>query len=183
MAKTKELDITKTGPVGYKSLQAQNNSQFDDIDKFINESQNRILSRASQSDPYRDTQQMVQSPLANSDTTWGESMFDNKTANQADFENLGDVRAENQPWYAQIGAGLAKGPVLAGTTFLNGTLGLVYGIGTAINEGKWSGLWDNDFSRAMDEFNQWSEKELPNYYTQDEIDNPMTLRNIFSANF
>ena len=115
MAKTKELDITKTGPVGYKSLQAQNNSQFDDIDKFINESQNRILSRASQSDPYRDTQQMVQSPLANSDTTWGESMFDNKTANQADFENLGDVRAENQPWYAQIGAGLAKGAVLAGT--------------------------------------------------------------------
>ena len=183
MAKTKELDITKTGPVGYKSLQAQNNSQFDDIDKFINESQNRILSRASQSDPYRDTQQMVQSPLANTDTVWGESMFDNKTANQADFENLGDVRAENQPWYAQIGAGLAKGPVLAGTTFLNGTLGLVYGIGTAVTEGRWSGLWDNDFSRAMDEFNQWSEKELPNYYTQDEIDNPMALRNIFSANF
>lgn len=183
MAKTKELDITKTGPVGYKSLQAQNNSQFDDIDKFINESQNRVLSRASQSNPYRDTRQMVQSPLANSDTPWGESMFDNKTANQADFENLGDVRAENQPWYAQIGAGLAKGSVLAGTTFINGTLGLVYGIGTAINEDKWSGLWDNDFSRAMDEFNQWSEKELPNYYTQDEIDNPMTLRNIFSANF
>ena len=183
MAKTKELDITKTGPVGYKSLQAQNNSQFDDIDKFINESQNRVLSRASQSNPYRDMRQMVQSPLATTDTPWGESMFDNKTANQADFENLGDVRAENQPWYAQIGAGLAKGAVLAGTTFLNGTLGLVYGIGTAISEDKWSGLWDNDFSRAMDEFNQWSEKELPNYYTQDEIDNPMALRNIFSANF
>ena len=183
MAKTKELDITKTGPVGYKSLQAQNNSQFDDIDKFISESQSRILSRASQSDPYRDMRQMVQSPLANTNTVWGESMFDNKTANQADFENLSDVRAENQPWYAKIGAGLAKGTVLAGTTFLNGTVGLVYGIGTAINEGKWSGLWDNDFSRAMDEFNQWSEKELPNYYTQDEIDNPMTLRNIFSANF
>ena len=183
MAKTKELDITKTGPVGYKSLQAQNNSQFDDIDKFISESQSRILSRASQSDPYRDMRQMVESPLARTDTPWGESMFDNKTANQADFENLSDVRAENQPWYAKIGAGLAKGTVLAGTTFLNGTVGLVYGIGTAINEDKWSGLWDNDFSRAMDEFNQWSEKELPNYYTQDEIDNPMTLRNIFSANF
>ena len=183
MAKTKELDITKTGPVGYKSLQAQNNSQFDDIDKFISESQSRILSRASQSDPYRDMRQMVESPLARTDTPWGESMFDNKTANQADFENLSDVRAENQPWYAKIGAGLAKGTVLAGTTFLNGTVGLVAGIGTAITENRWSGLWDNDFSRAMDEFNQWSEKELPNYYTQDEIDNPMTLRNIFSANF
>ena len=191
MAKTKELDITKTGPVGYKSLQAQNNSQFDDIDKFINESQNRILSRVSQSNPYRDTQQMVQSSLATTDTPWGESMFDNKTANQADFENLGDVRAENQPWYAKIGAGLAKGTVLAGTTFLNGTLGLALGIGTGVSNladndpktGFLSGIWDNDFSRAMDEFNQWSEKELPNYYTQDEIDNPMALRNIFSANF
>ena len=38
----KELDITKTGPVGYKSLQAQNKAQFDEVDKFINESQNRI---------------------------------------------------------------------------------------------------------------------------------------------
>lgn len=182
MSKAKELDITKTGPVGYKSLQAQNNSQFDDIDKFINESQNRILSRASQSDPYRDMRQMVQSPLANSDTPWGESMFDNKTANQADFENLGDVRAENQPWYAQIGAGLAKGAILAGTTFLDGTIGLLVGAGTAIDEGRWSGLWDNDFSKAMQSVNEWSEQALPNYYTRAEQEQPW-YENIFTANF
>lgn len=178
----KQLDITKTGPVGYKSLQAQNNSQFDDIDKFINESQNRILSRASQSDPYRDMQQIVQSPLSTTGTPWGESMFDNKTANQADFENLGDVRANNQPWYAQIGAGLAKGVVLAGTTFLNGTVGLVAGVGTAVTEGRWSGLWDNDFSRAMDSVNKWSEEAMPNYYTQAELEQPW-YTNIFTANF
>lgn len=181
MAKKKELDITKTGPVGYKTLQDQNNSQFDEIDKFISESQNRILSVASQSDPYRDMRQMVQSSLANTNTAWGESMFDNKTANQADFENLGDVRANNQPWYAQIGAGLAKGAVLAGTTFLDGTVGLVLGVGTAINEDRWSGLWDNDFSRAMQSINELSEQALPNYYTQDEIENPWS--HIFSANF
>ena len=116
MAKKKELDITKTGPVGYKTLQDQNNSQFDEIDKFISDSQNRILSVASQSDPYRDMRQMVQSPLANTNTVWGESVFDNKTANQADFENLSDVRAYNQPWYAQLGAGLVKGASLAATT-------------------------------------------------------------------
>lgn len=182
MAKTKELDITKTGPVGYKSLQAQNNSQFDDIDKFISESQSRILSRASQSDPYRDMRQMVESPLARTDTPWGESMFDNKTANQADFENLSDVRAENQPWYAKIGAGLAKGTVLAGTTFLNGTLGLLFGAGTAINEDRWSGLWDNDFSKAMQSVNEWSEQALPNYYTRAEQEQPW-YENIFTANF
>lgn len=178
----KQLDITKTGPVGYKSLQAQNNSQFDDIDKFINESQNRILSRASQSDPYRDMQQIVQSSLSTTGTPWGESMFDNKTANQADFENLGDVRANNQPWYAQIGAGLAKGAVLAGTTFLDGTVGLLFGAGTAINEDRWSGLWDNDFSKAMQSVNEWSEQALPNYYTKAEQEQPW-YENIFTANF
>ncbi len=180
--KQEELDITKTGPVGYKSLQAQNNAQFDEVDKFINESQNRILSRASQSDPYRDTQQMVKSPLAGTDTSWGESMWDNKSANQASFENLGDIRAENQPWYAQIGAGLAKGAILAGTTFLDGTLGLVLGAGTAIGEGRWSGLWDNDFSKAMQSVNEWSEQALPNYYTKAEQGQPW-YENIFTANF
>lgn len=180
--KQKEIDITKTGPVGYKSLQAQNNAQFDDIDKFINESQSRILSRASQSDPYRDIQQMVESPLARTNTPWGESIWDNKTANQADFENLGDVRAENQPWYAKIGAGLSKGVVLAGTTFLNGTIGLVTGIGTAWTEDRWSGLWDNDFSRTMDSINKLSEEAMPNYYTQAELEQPW-YENIFTANF
>lgn len=180
--KQEELDITKTGPVGYKSLQAQNNAQFDEVDKFINESQSRILSRASQSDPYRDTQQMVKSPLAGTDTSWGESMWDNRSANQASFENLGDIRAENQPWYAQIGAGLAKGVILAGTTFLDGTLGLVLGAGTAINEDRWSGLWDNDFSKAMQSVNEWSEQALPNYYTKAEQEQPW-YENIFTANF
>lgn len=180
--KQKELDITKTGPVGYRSLQAQNNAQFDEVDRFINESQNRILSRASQSDPYRDTQQMIKSPLAGTGTSWGESMWDNKSANQASFENLGDIRAENQPWYAQIGAGLAKGAILAGTTFLDGTLGLLFGAGTAISEDRWSGLWDNDFSKAMQSVNEWSEQALPNYYTREEQEQPW-YENIFTANF
>lgn len=189
--KQKELDITKTGPVGYRSLQAQNNAQFDEVDRFINESQNRILSRASQSDPYRDTQQMVKSPLAGTGTPWGESIWDNRNANQASFENLRDIRAENQPWYAQIGAGLAKGAILAGTTFLDGTLGLLFGTGEAIRRGfdddytksgAVAGLWDNDFSKAMQSVNEWSEQALPNYYTRGEQEQPW-YENIFTANF
>lgn len=189
--KQKELDITKTGPVGYRSLQAQNNAQFDEVDRFINESQNRILSRASQSDPYRDTQQMVKSPLAKTGTPWGESMWDNKSANQASFENLGDIRAENQPWYAQIGAGLAKGAILAGTTFLDGTIGLLFGAGESIRRGfdddytksgAIAGIWDNDFSKAMQSVNEWSEQALPNYYTREEQEQPW-YENIFTANF
>ena len=178
----KELDITQTGPMGYKDLQAQNNSQYDDIDNFINESRSRILSAARQSNPYRDAPQLVQSSLSNTNTAWGESLFDNNTANQADFEHLGDVRATNQPWYAKIGAGLAKGVVLAGTTFLDGTVGLVLGAGQAIAEGRFSALWDNDFSKAMQSVNEWSEQALPNYYTDAERNEPW-YENIFTANF
>lgn len=177
--KTKDIDITKTGPVGYKDLQAMNN---DDIDRFISERQSAILSAASQSNPYRDMPQMVSSPLNSGTDYWGNSMFDNKTATEAEFQNLGDVRAENQPWYAKIGNGLAKGAVLAGTTFLDGTVGLVWGIGTAIGEGRWSGIWNNDFTNTMSAINEASEEALPNYYTQNEIEHPWS--NVFtSANF
>ena len=186
VTKVKDIDITKSGPMTFRDLQKANQEPYTNLSpEFKSFSMNVGANTAPTSlyDAKAHGEQMVQSSLERTATPWGESMFDEPTATEAQFQELEDIRAENQPWYAQIGAGLAKGTVLAGTTFLNGTLGLVYGIGTAATEGRWSGLWDNDFSRAMDEFNQWSEKELPNYYTQDEIDNPMALRNIFSANF
>ena len=192
MANKKEIDITKTGPVGYKSLQAQNNSPFDEVDDFINQSQSKVLSAASQSDPYRDSPQLVRSSLADTDTPWGESMFDNRTANQADFENLGDVRAYNQPWIAQLSAGVAKGAVIAATTFADGIVGTLAGIGNIIydaangNIDSWEDLGDsfinNPISQMLQSVNEWSEKALPNYYSTEEQKGPW-WNNIFTANF
>lgn len=170
--KVKDIDITKSGPMTFRQLQDANNDPFTAVRPQT----------ISQYDINRQAPQMVSSSLAGTATPWGESMFDEPTATEAQFQELGDIRAENQPWYAQIGAGLAKGVVLAGTTFLNGTLGLVYGVGTAATEGKWSGLWDNDFSRAMDSLNKGAEEVLPNYYTQNELEQPW-YTNIFTANF
>lgn len=170
--KVKTIDITKTGPQGFRQLQEANDDPFAGIRP----------QPTSLFDISANREQLVKSPLADTNTPWGESMWDDETATQEEFNNLGDIRAENQPWFAQIGAGLAKGVVLAGTTFLNGTLGLVYGAGTAISEGKWSGLWDNDFSRAMESINQGSEEVLPNYYTKAEQEQPW-YTNIFTANF
>lgn len=170
--KVKTIDITKTGPQGFRQLQEANDDPFAGIRP----------QPTSLFDISANREQSVKSPLADTNTPWGESMWDDETATQEEFNNLGDIRAENQPWFAQIGAGLAKGVVLAGTTFLNGTLGLVYGAGTAISEGKWSGLWDNDFSRAMEAINQGSEEVLPNYYTRAEQEQPW-YTNIFTANF
>lgn len=112
----------------------------------------------------------------------GDSMFDKEITSATQLDNLANTRGELQPWYAQIGAGLAKGAILAGTTFLDGTIGLVLGAGQAIAEDRGSALWDNPFSKAMQSINEWSEEALPNYYTDAERNEPW-YENIFTANF
>ena len=111
-----------------------------------------------------------------------DSMFDEGITSLTQLGDLQNTRGELQPWYAQIGAGLAKGAILAGTTFLDGTVGLLLGGAQAIGEGRASALWDNDFSKAMQAVNEWSEQALPNYYTRAEQEQPW-YENFFTANF
>lgn len=169
---TRDTDITKKGSMSYKQLQDANNDPFASVRP----------QPISLYNVHAHADQDVSSSLAGTATPWGESMFDEGVATEEQFQHLGDVRAENQPWFAKIGAGLAKGAVLAGTTFLDGTLGLLFGGGTAWAEDRWSGLWDNEFSKAMQNINQWAEEALPNYYTEAEQEGPW-YNNIFTANF
>lgn len=182
--KVKDIDITKSGPMTFRDLQKANQEPYTNLSpEFQSFSMNVGASTAPASlyDARAHGEQMVATSLEGTATPWGESMFDESAATEAQFQELGDIRAD-QPWYAQIGAGLAKGAILAGTTFLDGTVGLVLGAGTAIGEGRWSGLWDNDFSKAMQSVNEWSEQALPNYYTRAEQEQPW-YENIFTANF
>lgn len=112
----------------------------------------------------------------------GDSMYDEGITSMTQLDNLANTRGELQPWYAQIGAGLAKGAVLAGTTFADGIIGTIVGLGNAAATGTFSGFWDNPFSNAMQQVNEWSESALPNYYTDAEKNDPW-YENIFSANF
>lgn len=183
--KVKDIDITKSGPMTFRDLQEANQEPYTNLSpEFQSFSMNVGANTAPTSlyDARAHGEQMVATSLEGTATPWGESMFDEPTATEAQFQELGDIRANNQPWYAQIGAGLAKGAILAGTTFLDGTVGLVLGAGTAIGEGRWSGLWDNDFSKAMQSVNEWSEQALPNYYTKAGQEQPW-YENIFTANF
>ena len=182
--KVKDIDITKSGPMTFRDLQEANQEPYTNFSpEFQSFSMNVGASTAPTSlyDARAHGEQMVATSLEGTATPWGESMFDESTATEAQFQELGDIRA-NQPWYAQIGAGLAKGAILAGTTFLDGTVGLIFGAGTAIGEDRWSGLWDNNFSKAMQSVNEWSEQALPNYYTRAEQEQPW-YENIFTANF
>ena len=101
--------------------------------------------------------------------------------------NINNLRGEQQSTAAKIGSGLLKGGVLVGTTFLEGTAGLpisiAYGALDLINgKNPLEGFIDNPFSNAMRDINDWSEKELPNYYTKEEEEKPWWER-MFTANF
>lgn len=181
----KLVDITKVGPQGYRELQQANAQNLTGISPEFQMMSQGIQQRYAPTSLYdarANAEQLVQSSMAQADTAWGESTWDEDYATEEQFQHLGDIRAENQPWYSQIANGVAKGALLAGTTFLDGTLGLVIGANTAIQEGRWSGLWDNDFSKAMQSINEWSESAMPNYYTEAEQNEPW-YNNIFTANF
>lgn len=181
----KPIDIRKSGLQNWRQLQQQNNaiqSGYDpEVAQYLNELNTKRPLRHMMN-PEEAAPHVVQSPLYNTDTKLGESMFDEDVYSPEQFQNASDVRAENQPWYAQLGAGIAKGAVLAGTTFLDGTMGLLYGGAKAIEDGDVSKLWDNDFSKAMQSINDWSEREIPNYYTSQEQDASIWDK-LFTANF
>lgn len=90
---------------------------------------------------------------------WGKSMFDESVATPEQYADIGamnDTRAENQPLLAKWGSALGNGVVLAGTTFLDGTLGLLYGGGKAAVKGSLSELWDNEISNGLQDFNRYA---------------------------
>lgn len=181
-------DITKTGPVALKGLPGLNKKQLGDtlgdFEKSALLDTGSMLRSVTPS-----TQRNVGLELASQG--YGDSSYDDNLQFASQAEDLNEVRAIKQPWYAQIGAGVAKGAVLAGTTLLDGTFGLLFGgveAGIRASDDKSTasdiiaGMWDNDFSRALQTINEKSEELLPNYYTKDETEQPW-YNNIFTANF
>lgn len=120
-----------------------------------------------------------------------DARVDRKLTSVTDLENIDEFRGREQSEIGQALNGIVKGGILTGTTFLDGTVGaivgLVQGVGNLFdddeNTGFWSGLWNNEFSKLMNDVNKNMEDVFKNYYTQDEIDNPLAARNIFSGNF
>lgn len=115
------------------------------------------------------------------DSGFGESTYD-AGAYLSELQDLNEHRAQEQPWYSKLGAGIAKGVALAGTTFLDGTVGLIAGAVTAIGEGRVSGIWDNEVSNSLSELNRELETALPNYMTKEEQENPW-YKNLGTMNF
>ena len=184
----KPYDIAKSGPQSYRLLQEQNARNF----KIDAPTSKEYLYEKNQANAYlghsmynavEAAPTVVQSPLYNSNTKLGQSYFDQDVYNKEEFENAGDVRAENQPAIIQAINGTTKGAILAGTTALSGILGIPYGIASAVINQDFSKLWDNDVTRTAQAINDAAEEWLPNYYTKQQTEGPWySPSNIFSAN-
>lgn len=100
-----------------------------------------------------------------------------------------DIRAKNQGAPLKIAAGVGKGAINAGATFIEGTIGLLNGVGQCIYNALsdtdapvYAGLYDNYTANKLEELRQSMQDWMPNYTTRDERLNPLALRNLFSAN-
>lgn len=191
--------IQETGALNYKQLQDINAETGAGSDGKIHwgalaAMQNR--QREAQSSDIDIKSPILQSSeQTGSGDYYGRSMFDpdvavgQTIADQGDY-TLSDMRAENEPWYAKLGAGLGKGLVLAGTTFLDGTVGLLAGLETGMANvamgqgvgGFFSGLFNNEISNGLNEVNRQIENLLPNYRTQEEQNRPW-YQNLGTVNF
>lgn len=79
-----------------------------------------------------------------------------------------DLYAGAQSWASKMIHGLGKGLILAGTTAISGTVGLLDGIGESIYNRDFSKFSDNATNRLMNSINEDLENKLPNYYSTQE---------------
>ena len=84
-----------------------------------------------------------------------------------DYNNE-DAYAQGQGWPSKMINGVGKGLLLTGTTFLQGTVGLVNGLARWGEDGRFASFYDNEFNRALDELNKKAEDAMPNFYTDKE---------------
>lgn len=119
---------------------------------------------------------------------YGNSRFDRGVMVAPTEEDIANKRANTQTGVGKFLNGVSKGAVLAGTTFLDGTLGLAFGIvdaaqSAAQGDKEWyAKLWDNSVSNGLQQINQLSEEAMPNYRTTEEM-NRNWVQNLGTVNF
>jgi hypothetical protein len=190
-------DITKTGAQPYQDIQKQNELYEEQNTPWYN-------LPASQRMQYHQKRRRETLPVEKVGyeevQQWGDfgnSKYDVDVP-LSSLQNLEAWRGENQSAGRQWLHGLGKGVGLAATTFIDGWVGLFYGLGSSavsLAEGiankedfgetllnSVSKIWDNDVSNALHEINQGMETWLPNYRTQEQQERNW-LQNAGTANF
>ena len=156
-------DIRKTGPVGLKGLNRQQ-----DVSSMSLEDQWKYVQSIPRSAYSSGPEENV--GLAAMNAGYGQSQYDDAITSASQFEDINEIRYAEQPWYDTLANGLGKMLGTAGTTLVSSLVGLPVGIGTAIGEQRWSGLWDNSVTQAMGDVDDWLEENMKNYQSQAQQD-------------
>lgn len=150
----------------YYINQGIDNSGVSKVEKF-----NKISDYIRQQDP---TFLMEESRLRpNSGTYFGasSSKFDNNlpSVDQLMAEGLtaDQARGIEQPVFNRIGNALVNNAVIAGTTAISGSLGVIWGAIDALANQELNKLYDNPVNRKMLKLQEATAKAAPNYYTKE----------------
>ena len=184
----KDLDITRTGLQDWRTIKAQNDDRFDEdylkrreqarrYRESIKTSSGNFGKTAAQNPEMFTTGSPVQA-----NPEYGKSRYDAPDATLDQYLNTQDYRGTYQSGAEQLLNGVLKGAITTGTTFVNTLAGIPIGMLEATAQGDISKLWDNEITNLMSNIDDWAEKELPNYYTREELDSPW-YTNVFTANF
>lgn len=178
-----EEDIRKTGTRGLQGLPGLNRRR-NPLDAYDGGGSRGISS----------TMRMLESPVKQevglelASLGYGNSKYDDEIIDMQQARDINEFRAQEQPWYDQLANGAIKMLSTAGTTFIDGTLGTLVGLGTGLanladndpSTGFWRGMWDNAVSNAMADINDAMEENFKNYRTHWE-DNASVFERMFSG--
>ena len=143
-------DITKTGPVGLKGLKG-----VDRVPGISDEAYNRILNeflpKSKEQIRFEGALGMGEAYEFDSQNDIGSSNYDKGIYTEEELLNIEDTRAKEQSAWSKWANSGVKMLGTFGTTFIDGTLGTLVGIGTGItnvidddeNTTFISGMWDN----------------------------------------
>lgn len=150
----------------YYINQGIDNSGVSEVERF-----NKISDYIRQQDP---TFLMEESRLRpNSGTYFGasSSKFDNNlpSVDQLMAEGLtaDQARGIEQPVFNRIGNALVNNAVIAGTTAISGSFGVIWGAIDALANQELNKLYDNPVNKKMLELQEATAKAAPNYYTKE----------------
>ena len=150
----------------YYINQGIDNSGVSEVERF-----NKISDYIRQQDP---TFLMKESRLRpNSGTYFGasSSKFDKNlpSVEQLMAEGLtaDQARGIEQPVFNRIGNALVNNAVIAGTTAISGSLGVIWGAIDALANQELNKLYDNPVNKKMLEVQEATAKAAPNYYTKE----------------
>ena len=117
------------------------------------------------------------------ETVTSQELYDARRFPVFNREKTEEDFAYGQSSWDKAKFGIGKFAGITGQTIANNTAGLVYGIGAAIGNQKFSSLYDNDWSKMMDAASERMETYMPNYYTEAEKKDPLALSSVFTGNF